>query len=199
MPRLSTSARWRRAASIRRPTSSPGPPRPSCLPGRRSRRTGTSTVHWPSRSRVLCAATRRRSSASGACRGASWSRRLWRWPAKARRSTGLPRSRLRVRRRNCASMTKAGGSGCRTACRRSARPSATGRTCRWAASPIPWRGSQRPAQTISTRATSPARSPRMCARRVACCRATTLRAAGHGSCRHWRSPIAARCCSRRPE
>ena len=38
-------------------------------------------------------------------------------------------------------MTKAGGSGCRTACRRSARPSATGRTCRSAASPIPWRGS----------------------------------------------------------
>ena len=98
-----------------------------------------------------------------------------------------------MRRRNCGSMTRAGESGCPTACRRSARPNATrlnlplGRL----ADTLERLAAAGP-DDFYTRRHRRIRSPPMCAPPAACCRPKISPAAGRGSCRRWRSPIAAR-------
>ena len=97
--------------------------RPSCLPGRRSSATATCTGRssfaipsavrgYAAGGRALRAHAMARAGRAG--RGAG--------PRRACRSTGSRRSRSPARRPICAAMRKAGGSGCRTVCRRSARP-----------------------------------------------------------------------------
>ncbi len=148
--------------------------------------------------RARCAAMRRRSSVLAGCRGASWWRRPWLWRAKGCRSTGSRRSRFPRPRPNCGSTTRAGGCGCPTACRRSARPSATSHAS--AARPArrhPGPPRRRRPRRFLQRRHRPFDCRRCATPPAASCRPKISRNAAPGSCRRWRSPIATRCCNRR--